>query len=56
MRGVAQFQRDDIVLVPIHDLPPLPLGLIWRTAAQDARIRALAEVARREGPWPATGG
>ena len=54
MRGITQFERDDIVLVPIRDLSPLPLGLIWRTAAEDARIRALVEVARREGPWPAT--
>jgi DNA-binding transcriptional LysR family regulator len=46
MRGVTAFERDDIVLVPIRDLPPLPLGLIWRTAAEDTRIRALAEVAR----------
>jgi DNA-binding transcriptional LysR family regulator len=56
MRGIIQFERDDIVLVPIHDLPPLPLGLIWRTGAEDARIRALAEVARCEGPWSATAG
>lgn len=56
MRGIIQFERDDIVLVPIHDLPPLPLGLIWRTAAEDARIRALADVARCEGPWSATAG
>jgi DNA-binding transcriptional LysR family regulator len=54
MRGIIQFERDDLVLVPIHDLPPLPLGLIWRTAAEDARIRALAEVARCQGPWEAT--
>lgn len=46
MRGITAFERDDIVLIPIHDLPPLPLGLIWRTAAEDTRIRALAEVAR----------
>jgi DNA-binding transcriptional LysR family regulator len=36
---------DNIVLVPIRDLPPLPLGLIWCTAHENARIRALAEVA-----------
>lgn len=54
MQGVVQLERHDIVLVPIHDLPPLPLGLIWRTATANARIRALAEMARREGPWPAT--
>lgn len=51
MRGITAFERDDIVLVPIRDLPPLPLGLIWRTAAENPRIRALAEVARRGAPW-----
>jgi DNA-binding transcriptional LysR family regulator len=38
-------RRDDIVLVPIRDLPPLPLGLIWCTAHENARTRALAAVA-----------
>jgi DNA-binding transcriptional LysR family regulator len=54
MRGIAHFERDDIVLIPIDGLPPLPLGLIWRTAAENARIRTLAEVACSQGPWPAT--
>jgi DNA-binding transcriptional LysR family regulator len=44
---------EDVALVPIRDMPPLPLGLIWRSAAEDAKVRALAEVARVEGPWPA---
>jgi DNA-binding transcriptional LysR family regulator len=56
MRGVAALELENLVLVPIRDLPCAPLGLIWRNAAEDARIRALAEVARSEGPWPATGG
>ena len=47
MAGVALLQRDDIVLVPIRDMPPMPLGLIWRAADENARIRALAAVARR---------
>lgn len=47
--GVPTFQRDDIVLVPIRDLPPLPLGLIWRTGCENARTRALAEIARTIG-------
>jgi len=38
--------RDDIVLVPITGLPPIRLGLIWRTAHENARIRALAATAR----------
>lgn len=47
---VSTFQRPDIRLVPFEDLPPLPLGLIWRTADANARIRALADVARTIGP------
>jgi DNA-binding transcriptional LysR family regulator len=38
--------RDDIVLIPIADLPAMPLGLIWCTAHENARIRALASTAR----------
>lgn len=38
-------QRADIVLIPLTGLPPLPLGLIWRTAHENARIRALAQTA-----------
>jgi DNA-binding transcriptional LysR family regulator len=30
--GVPIFDRDDIVLIPITDLPPLPLGLVWVTS------------------------
>lgn len=37
---------EQVVLIPITDLPPLPLGLIWCTAHQNARIRALADLAR----------
>jgi hypothetical protein len=40
------FVRDDIVLVPIKDLPPLPLGLMWSTAHDNARIQAFAQTAR----------
>jgi DNA-binding transcriptional LysR family regulator len=53
MAGIAAFQRDDICLVPIRDLPPMPLGLIWCTAHENARIRALAATTRliaRGGP------
>lgn len=42
-----RFGNDQIVLVPVHDLPPAPLGLIWSTSHENARIRALAQVARR---------
>lgn len=47
MAGVVVFRRDDIVLVPIVGLPPLPLGLIWCTAHENARILALADTARQ---------
>ncbi|MGH9099054.1 MAG: LysR family transcriptional regulator [Acidimicrobiales bacterium] len=38
--------RDDIVLVPISDMPSMPLGLIWDRSFENARIRGLAAVAR----------
>lgn len=43
---MRHFGNDQVVLVPIHDLPPIPLGLVWRTSQENARIRALARVAR----------
>lgn len=55
MVGIAQFERPDVALVPIRDMKPLPLGLIWRTSRQDARIAALADVVSAEGPWPVRG-
>jgi DNA-binding transcriptional LysR family regulator len=44
--GVPIFDRDDIVLVPITGLPPLPLGLVWASSRENPRIRALDETAR----------
>jgi hypothetical protein len=54
LADVVLFRRDDIVLVPIDGLPPLPLGLIWCTGHENARIRALADTARqpRSGKGP----
>ena len=43
---VPIFGRDDIILIPIDDLPPIPLGLVWCTSRENPRIRALGEVAR----------
>ena len=43
---VPIFARDDIVLVPISDLPPLPLGLVWCASRENRRIRALDQTAR----------
>ncbi|HEX7338674.1 MAG TPA: LysR family transcriptional regulator [Rhodanobacteraceae bacterium] len=42
----AGLPREDIVLIPIADLPPLALGLIWRKAQENDLIRAVAEAAR----------
>lgn len=52
MTGIPVFARDDVVFVPIQDLAPLPLGLIWSTAREDAKIRGLGEVASAIGPCP----
>jgi DNA-binding transcriptional LysR family regulator len=45
-------ERDDIVTVPIRDVPPLSVGLIWCAAREDARIRAIADVAGKLTPGP----
>src|SRR5215472_2902210 len=42
---VPIFNRDYVVLVPIDDLPPLPLGLVWCVSRENPRIRALNEIA-----------
>jgi len=44
--GLAVFQRQDITLVPIDDLPAIALGLIWLTRKTNAKIHALADTAR----------
>jgi DNA-binding transcriptional LysR family regulator len=53
MAGIPLTTRPDFVQVPIRDLPPMPVGLIWRTAHDNARIRALASAARTIYPPPA---
>jgi len=45
MAGTALFSRPDLVLIPFCDLPRTPIGLVWCTAHENARIRALSEVA-----------
>ena len=47
--SMQRFDNHPIVLVPIRDLPPVPLGLVWWTANENARIRALVEVATGDG-------
>jgi DNA-binding transcriptional LysR family regulator len=44
--GIPLTTRPDLPQIPIRGLPPMPVGLIWRTAHQNARIRGLAAVAR----------
>ena len=51
---VPIFNRDDIVLIPIEGLPPIPLGLVWCTSRENPRIRALNEVARSMIAGPGT--
>jgi DNA-binding transcriptional LysR family regulator len=50
MAGLALMKRDDIALVPIGDLPPLPLGLIWPGDKETPKVRALAETANNLSP------
>ncbi len=40
-----------VVLIPIRDLPPVELGLIWCTAHENARIRMLARLASGGSTW-----
>jgi DNA-binding transcriptional LysR family regulator len=51
---VPIFNRDDIVLIPIQGLPPIPLGLVWCTSREGPPIRALSEVARSLSAAPGT--
>jgi DNA-binding transcriptional LysR family regulator len=51
---VPIFSRDDITLIPIKGLPPIPLGLVWCTSRENPRIRALNEVARSMTAAPGT--
>jgi DNA-binding transcriptional LysR family regulator len=51
---VPIFNRDDIVLIPIEGLPPIPLGLVWCTSRENPPIRALNEVARSMITAPGT--
>lgn len=47
----ALIHRSDIVLVPIRDLPPIELALIWPEHSRHPGLRALVDVAReRETP------
>lgn len=39
--------RDDVVLVPIAGLPPLPRGLVWCASHDNPRVRALDQAVIR---------
>lgn len=43
--GILPARRTDIAQIPIIDMPRVPIGLIWCTAHENARTRALAKVA-----------
>ncbi len=51
---VLIFNRDDVVLIPIADLPPIPLGLVWCTSRANPRIRALNDIAGSMTAAPGT--
>lgn len=48
--GIADIAGPDIVLVPLHDLPPLQYGPVWLTARENARIRKFAAACLPSGP------
>jgi DNA-binding transcriptional LysR family regulator len=50
MSGLAYLRRDDIALIPVRDLPPMPLGLIAARHPANAGVNAFAEVARSLPP------
>ena len=52
--AVPIFNREDVVLIPIEDMPPLPLGLVWCVSRENPRVRALDEVARSMAAAPGT--
>lgn len=46
MAHLTFLRRDDLALVPVRDLAPMPLGLISARNRMNAGVRALAEIAR----------
>jgi DNA-binding transcriptional LysR family regulator len=49
-REIAAFARDDIALIPIEDLKPVPLGPIWLRSRENPTILALADLAAAQQP------
>jgi DNA-binding transcriptional LysR family regulator len=50
------YPRKGVVFVPIRDMVPLELGLIWVTAHENARIRAFAQLAAHQAEADASTG
>ena len=44
VKASSFYSRDDLAQIPIADLPPLVLGLIWCKVHENAKIRALVEI------------
>jgi DNA-binding transcriptional LysR family regulator len=41
--NVRYHPRSDVAYLPFTDAPPFTFGLVWRTAAETARVRAFTE-------------
>jgi DNA-binding transcriptional LysR family regulator len=54
MADLTHLRREDLMLVPLQDLAPIPLGLIVARNRASAAVGALAEVARSLPPLQAT--
>jgi DNA-binding transcriptional LysR family regulator len=52
----ALYAFPGLLFVPIADMPPLPLGLIWVTVHENGRIRAFADAGRRQAEAERTAG
>jgi hypothetical protein len=44
--GVVAYGRHHIVLVPIDDMEPMPLGLIWYTSYENAHVESFVRMAQ----------
>jgi DNA-binding transcriptional LysR family regulator len=54
LADLAVVRRDDVALVPVRDLAPMPLGLIAARHRASPGVSAFAEVARSLPPFRAT--
>ncbi|GAA2355345.1 LysR family transcriptional regulator [Nonomuraea africana] len=49
-QATRYYARPDVAYIPIADAPQAVYGLVWRSAAENARIRAFADLAARTAP------